>query len=136
MLPEMNAAFPEWVVPMAATLTEERFSGPEWIFERKFDGIRLLAFKSDAGVRLYSRNQLPQNIPAVATAIERLPAQEVILDGEVLWDQSAYHVFDIVWLDGRNLEELPLEERQTELGRLPLAPPLIRVEPLDDPRPW
>ena len=37
--------FPDWLVPMAATLTQDRFVGPEWIFERKFDGIRLLAFK-------------------------------------------------------------------------------------------
>ena len=39
------SGFPEWIVPMAATLTQERFTGPDWIFERKFDGIRLLAFK-------------------------------------------------------------------------------------------
>ena len=45
--------FPDWIVPMAATLTQERFTGPEWIFERKFDGIRLLAFKQGADVRLY-----------------------------------------------------------------------------------
>src|SRR6185436_9291275 len=100
--PPMNA-FPEWIVPMAATLTEERFTGPDWIFERKFDGIRLLAFKSAAGVRLYSRNQLLQDLPALAAAVEKLPVREVILDGEVLWDRSAYHVFDVVWLDGRNL---------------------------------
>ncbi|MGH7574458.1 MAG: hypothetical protein ACREM1_04920 [Longimicrobiales bacterium] len=41
----MTLAFPECVEPMAATLTQERFTGPEWIFERKLDGIRLLAFK-------------------------------------------------------------------------------------------
>ena len=40
--------FPEWLEPMAATLTQERFTGPEWIFERKLDGIRLLAFKHGA----------------------------------------------------------------------------------------
>ncbi len=39
---------PEWITPMAATLTENRFTGPEWVFERKFDGIRLLAFKHGA----------------------------------------------------------------------------------------
>jgi ATP-dependent DNA ligase len=44
---------------MAATLTQERFTGPEWIFERKFDGIRLIAFKRGSDVRLYSRNRLP-----------------------------------------------------------------------------
>ena len=42
--------FPEWIEPMAATLTQERFTGPEWIFERKFDGIRLLAFKQGGDV--------------------------------------------------------------------------------------
>ena len=53
-------AFPDWVEPMAATLTQERFTGPEWIFERKLDGIRLLAFKHGPDVRLFSRNRLPQ----------------------------------------------------------------------------
>ena len=61
-------AFPEWVEPMAATLTQERFTGPEWIFERKFDGIRLLAYKRGPEVQLFSRNRLPQQMPAIAAA--------------------------------------------------------------------
>ena len=75
---------PDWLEPMAATLTQERFTGPEWTFERKLDGIRLLAFKRGADVRLLSRNQLPLNesYPAVAEAIARLPVDDVILDGE------------------------------------------------------
>ena len=106
------SAFPEWLVPMAATLTEERFTGPEWIFERKFDGIRLLAYKRGPDVRLYSRNRLPQDIPAIAEAIAAMPVESAILDGEVTWDRSgAYHVFDIMWLDGRSVMERPLEER-------------------------
>jgi ATP-dependent DNA ligase len=60
---QINATFPDWVVPMAATLTQERFTGPEWIFERKFDGIRQLAFKRGSDVRLLSRNRLPQSCP-------------------------------------------------------------------------
>src|SRR5687768_15930295 len=101
----MPNAFPEWVVPMAATLTQDRFTGPEWIFERKFDGIRLLAFRQGVDVRLYSRNRLPQHIPPVAEAIANLPGQELILDGEVTWSagRTAYHVFDIFWIDGRDL---------------------------------
>src|SRR5215218_3865823 len=96
-------AFPEWLVPMAATLTQERFTGPDWIFERKYDGIRLLAFKQEHEVRLFSRNRLPQNVPAVAAAIAALPVRDAILDGEVTWDrQKAYHVFDVLWLDGRS----------------------------------
>jgi bifunctional non-homologous end joining protein LigD len=55
--------FPEWIQPMAATLTQERFTGPEWVFERKFDGIRLLAFRQENEVRLLSRNRLPQSCP-------------------------------------------------------------------------
>ena len=54
---------------MAATLTQERFTGPDWVFERKFDGIRLLAFKRSDEVRLLSRNQLPQHVPAISEAI-------------------------------------------------------------------
>ena len=67
--------FPDWVEPMAATLTRERFSGPDWVFERKIDGIRLLAFKQGHEVRLLSRNRLPQNAayPAFVTAIQGLP---------------------------------------------------------------
>jgi bifunctional non-homologous end joining protein LigD len=122
---------------MAATLTQDRFTGPEWIFERKFDGIRLLAFKQGPDVRLFSRNRLPQNIPAVASAIAKLPAENVILDGEVTWDRSgAYHVFDIVWLDDRDVRLLPVEERRALLEALPLRPPLQRVAALDDPNPW
>ena len=62
-------SFPKWIVPMAATLTYERFSGPEWIFERKHDGIRLLAFKNGDKVELLSRNRLPKDNPAVAEAV-------------------------------------------------------------------
>jgi bifunctional non-homologous end joining protein LigD len=133
----MMSAFPEWLVPMAATLTEQRFIGPEWIFERKYDGIRLLAFKNGHDVRLYSRNRLPQNMPALAAAIAQLPVPDLILDGEITWDrESAYHVFDILWHDGRSVTSLPLVERQALLHALPLTPPLHRVTPLDGPAPW
>ncbi|MDQ3348321.1 MAG: ATP-dependent DNA ligase, partial [Acidobacteriota bacterium] len=69
---------------MAATLTQERFTGPDWIFERKLDGIRLLAFRNGPDVRLLSRNRLPQNAayPTVVRALQDLPVQNVILDGE------------------------------------------------------
>ena len=44
---------PEWLEPMAATLTQDRFTGADWLFERKFDGIRLLAYKRGGDVQLY-----------------------------------------------------------------------------------
>jgi bifunctional non-homologous end joining protein LigD len=128
--------FPEWVEPMAATLTQERFSGPEWIFERKLDGIRLLAFKNGREVRLLSRNKLPQTLPHIADAIRDLPPRELILDGEMMWDGATYHVFDIMWLDGRDVMSLPLEERRALLQALPLRSPLKRVAALDEEKPW
>ena len=133
----MPKPFPKWIQPMAATLTQERFNGPEWIFERKFDGIRLLAYKHGSRVELFSRNRLPQNIPMLARAIAKLPHQELILDGEIDWHGgSAYHVFDIMWLDGRDVTSLPLTARRELLQTLSLRSPLRRVDALDDPKPW
>jgi bifunctional non-homologous end joining protein LigD len=129
-------SFPDWIEPMAATLTGERFAGPEWIFERKVDGIRLLAFKKGTDVTLFSRNRLPQNLPAVAGAIAKLPVTDVILDGELTWGEGAYHVFDVMWLDGRDVMNLPLVLRRALLAELPLRAPLERVLALEDARPW
>src|SRR5262245_33842265 len=130
-------SFPEWVEPMAATLTQERFAGPGWTFERKLDGIRPLAFRNGTEIRLLSRNQLPQHLPAVEYALAALPVHDVILDGEVTWDvQSAgYHVFDVMWLDGRDVMSLSLDERRALLSGLPLEPPLWRVAALDEAKP-
>ncbi|HSJ16359.1 MAG TPA: hypothetical protein VK939_18270 [Longimicrobiales bacterium] len=130
---------PEWLEPMAATLTQERFSGPEWIFEHKLDGIRLLAFRDGDEVRLLTRNRLARDIPHVARAIRTLPVNEVVLDGESTWDPEsdvAYHVFDILWLDGRATTSLPLGERYELLDRLELEPPLSRVARVHAARPW
>jgi len=135
----MTAAstMPEWLEPMAATLTQDRFSGAEWLFERKFDGIRLLAYKRGADVRLFSRNRLPQDLPALAKAIAKLPVKDVILDGEVTWDgRSGYHVFDVLWLNGRSVTSLPLEDRRALLRDLPFEPPVRHVELLEDEKPW
>jgi bifunctional non-homologous end joining protein LigD len=128
---------------MAATLTQERFTGPDWVFERKLDGIRLLAFKNGAEVRLLSRNRLPQNAayPSVVDAIVNLPVHDVVLDGEAtgVWGKPgklAYHVFDILWLDGRSVTSLPLDARRGLLAKLPLRSPLERVTVLNDPKPW
>ena len=130
--------FPEWVEPMAATLTQDRFTGPEWTFERKHDGIRLVAFKQGSDVRLYSRNRLPKNLPAIAAAVADLPAYDAILDGELTWEHGRveYHVFDVPWLSGRDAAGLPLTARRALLDTLPLCAPLYRVPPLDDAEPW
>jgi DNA ligase D-like protein (predicted ligase) len=134
---------------MAATLTDQRFTGPEWLFERKLDGIRLLAFKKGRDVQLFSRNRLEQHNPAIADAIAALPHKELILDGEVtgVWGPAstrdadkprglAYHVFDVLWIDGRDVMSLMLDERRALLKTLPLRAPLRRVAALDQDRPW
>jgi bifunctional non-homologous end joining protein LigD len=126
-------SFPEWLEPMAATLTQERFEGPEWLFERKYDGIRLLAYKHGKSVKLYSRNRLEQNLPRVAEAVAGLPVRDAILDGEIAG--GAYYVFDVMWLDGR-VTDRPLEERRTLLANLPFRGPMTRVEEITERRPW
>jgi DNA ligase D-like protein (predicted ligase) len=128
---------------MAATLTQERFTGPDWTFERKLDGIRLLAFRNGSNVTLLSRNRLPQNgaYPTVVEAIAKLPVHDVILDGEAtgVWGRAGrttYHIFDILWLDGHEVMSLPLEARRALLDELPLKAPLTRVAALADGKPW
>ncbi|HEX8028723.1 MAG TPA: hypothetical protein VF491_09690 [Vicinamibacterales bacterium] len=132
-----KSVMPEWLEPMAATLTQERFAGDDWLFERKFDGIRLLAYKQGGSVQLFSRNRLPQQMPAIATAVAAIDAAQAILDGEVTWDgASAYHVFDILWLNGYSTTDLPLEERRELLARLTFTAPMRRVHLLKDDEPW
>jgi bifunctional non-homologous end joining protein LigD len=138
-----GGSLPDWLEPMAATLTRERFSGPDWIFERKLDGIRLLAFKQGDAVRLLSRNRLEQNhrYPGFVTAVAALPVGNALLDGEALgvWGAQqalGYHLFDVLWLDGRDVTALPLDQRRELLCTLPLAPPLYRVERVAGAEPW
>lgn len=125
---------PEWLETMAATLTQERFAGPEWLFERKYDGIRLLAYKRGSVVKLYSRNRLEQHCPRVAEAVAELPVGDAILDGEIAG--GAYYIFDAMWFDGRDVTKLPLEDRRALLAGLPFRAPLARVEEIPDERPW
>ena len=74
---------------------------------------------------------------AVAEAIASLPVDDVILDGEVTWDgHGAYHVFDILWLDGRDVTPLPLEERRALLSDCRFERRSSACELLEDPKPW
>jgi DNA ligase D-like protein (predicted ligase) len=122
---------------MKAMLTKERFSDPGWIFERKLDGIRCIAVRSDGDVRLWSRNDLSlnQRYPEVAAAMQTEPAERFAVDGEVVaFDGSAtsfaklaqrgqhyvpvfYYVFDLLWLDGCDVRPLPLRARKRLLRR-------------------
>ena len=145
----MAKSMPAWLEPMAATLTQERpqmtqkaqnksvLMREDWLFEKKYDGIRLLAYKRGRDITLYSRNRLLQHLPAIEKAIAAIPADELILDGEVAWDgESGYHVFDILWLNGERTTTLPLEERRALLEALTFTTPMRRVDLLQDDEPW
>ena len=129
---------PASVSPMLCTLTKEPVTNPEYIFEIKWDGYRIISYVQKGKVRMDSRSALDytKKYPPVAEALKALK-KDIILDGEVvvfneegLPDFDAlqlynghntpisYCVFDILWLDGYNLMELPLEERKKILKDL------------------
>src|SRR5215213_6019019 len=128
---------PERVEPMKAVLTDERFSNRGWVFERKLDGIRCIAIKTDKRVRLLSRNHLSLNarFPEVVEALEADPATRFVIDGEVVAFAGAqtsfaalqqrgerpvsvfYYVFDLLYLGDRDITGLPWRERKALLRR-------------------
>ena len=77
---------PDWISPMLATLTDEACDDPDWIYEWKLDGERVLAYKRGDLVRLLSRNKKGLNdaYPELADAVAGQPAEQMILDGEVV----------------------------------------------------
>jgi DNA ligase D-like protein (predicted ligase) len=130
---------------MKAVLTDERFSDPGWIFERKLDGVRCIAIRDGAKVRMLSRNDLPLNdrYPEIADALEAQRCRRFAIDGEVvafaggntsfaaLARRGHRHVrvylyaFDVLWLDGEDVRPLPLRERKRLLrGALEWGGPL------------
>jgi bifunctional non-homologous end joining protein LigD len=134
---------PAFVVPMKAVLTAARPSGPEWVFERKLDGIRCLAVKDGGRTRLYSRNELSLNdrYPSLAAALEADPADDFVLDGEAVafvggrdrfgggGGELFYYVFDVLFAAGSDVRPLVLEERRGVLeGVLDWRDPLRMTE--------
>ena len=117
---------------MKAVLTDQRFSDPNWIYERKLDGIRCIAIRDGRAVRLLSRNDLSLNarFSTIAAALEQQRCTRFAIDGEVvafsgretsfakLADARSgrarvfFYVFDITWLDGEDVRALPLRERK------------------------
>ena len=80
-------SLPGWLEPAKATLTDDRFSDPDWIFERKLDGERSLAYVDRSGVKLRSRNRKSQNAryPELVAALEGTAGRrELVADGEVV----------------------------------------------------
>jgi bifunctional non-homologous end joining protein LigD len=128
----IRAPAPEWVEPMKAVLTEERFSSGDWIYERKLDGIRCLAFRNGRDVRLLSRNKLSLNarFSEVASALGASAGVDCVLDGEVVGISGGkssferlqqrgerrvsivYYVFDLLYLDGYDVRPLTTRSRK------------------------
>jgi bifunctional non-homologous end joining protein LigD len=124
----MSAA-PTTAGAMKAVLTDERFDDPEWIYERKYDGIRCIAIRDGGAVRMLSRNDLSLNerYPEIASSLDAQPRNRFAIDGEVVSSSERfqdlgeggprlYHVFDVLWLDGEDLRGLPLLERKARLA--------------------
>jgi bifunctional non-homologous end joining protein LigD len=140
---------PGWVEPMKAVLTEERFSDPDWVFERKLDGLRCLAFKDAAGVRLLSRNKLSFNgrFPAIAQALQDDPATDFVVDGEIVAfarGKSTFetlqqrggrpaeiylYLFDVLYANGEDVSALPWRERKALLRKLLAFSGPLRLTP-------
>ncbi|MGC2696509.1 MAG: non-homologous end-joining DNA ligase [Candidatus Angelobacter sp.] len=77
---------PREIHPMLATLVEDPFDDPQWLYEVKWDGYRAVAFKKDGNANLVSRNQndLTGEFPEIAAALKSLSVENAILDGEVV----------------------------------------------------
>jgi DNA ligase D-like protein (predicted ligase) len=122
---------------MKAVLADKPFSDPDWIFERKLDGIRCLAIKDASGVRLMSRTGRLMNheYPAVVAALESEPSEEFVADGEIVAFENGItsfsrlqrrgrervpvflYLFDLPQHEGEDLRPRPLRERKARLRR-------------------
>ena len=132
----MSDKIPFRISPMLATLVEKPFHLPGWIYEEKYDGIRILAYKEGSHVSLVTRNGIvrTERYPEVATAVSKLKPRTLLLDGEVVvFDKHnvshfqllqqgkgpvEYAVFDCLYLNGKDFRASPLRERREMLTAL------------------
>jgi DNA ligase D-like protein (predicted ligase) len=142
----MTDRVPDWCPPTLATLTDKRFSDPNWIFERKLDGVRCLAFRNGRRVRLLTRNRQSLNgtYPELVEALAAQTCSKFVVDGEIVAFEGRrtsfarlqgrlgltnpnearssgipvfYYLFDVMHLDGETTTELPLLSRKRLLRR-------------------
>jgi len=120
--------------PELATLVDNPPEGNNWIHEIKFDGYRLIVYKKDKNVKIFTRNQndWTSKFPSIAAEVRKLPIKNLILDGEVVvlddkqksnfqllqnsikenTAEFIYYIFDLLYFDKYRLTELPLIERK------------------------
>ena len=127
------------VEPMLPTLVKSPFSNPAWIFEPKWDGFRGVCYIADGEARFFSRrrNDLTKRFPALQSVAGSIKAESAILDGEIVaLDKNGtphfeglrasrlehftivYFAFDLMYLNGENLTQLPLMDRKATLRRI------------------
>jgi bifunctional non-homologous end joining protein LigD len=148
-----KAPMPSSVAPMLCTLTNEPIDDPDYLYEIKWDGYRIISHVQKGRVRMDSRSakDYTARYPVITEALKKL-GHDAVLDGEVvvfnadglpdfdalqLYNRHttpiAYCVFDLLWLDGYNLMGLPLEQRKTALELLIKDHPVFRFsESFDD----
>lgn len=128
-----STRMPRAIEPMLATLAREPFHQPGWVYEEKYDGDRILAYKDGRRVRMLSRNAIDRadRFPKIAAAIRSLRPATLVLDGEiVVFDRSGvsrfellqqgkgapvYAVFDCLFRNGTDLRREPLSTRRAAL---------------------
>jgi bifunctional non-homologous end joining protein LigD len=139
------AKIPFRISPMLATLVDAPFTRPGWIFEEKYDGVRMLAYKEGSHVSLISRNAIDRTAryPQIAQAIANLKPDTLLLDGEVVVFDSKdvsrfqflqrskghpeYAIFDCLYRDGKELRREPLVSRRRTLESVLKLGPSLRL---------
>ena len=129
----LKTLIPFRVRPMLATLVREPFDREGWVYEEKYDGYRILAYKEGKDVRLLSRNDIDRtkHFHGIAAAIRALRPSTLLLDGEVVvFDkrgisrfqllqrksiEHVYAVFDCLYVNGKDLRREPLSARRTAM---------------------
>jgi bifunctional non-homologous end joining protein LigD len=129
----MMDEIPFRIQPMLATLVKRPFNKPGWVYEEKYDGFRILAYKEGASVSLLSRNNKDRTrtYANIAAAVAKLADRTLLLDGEVVaFDKRRvsrfqllqegkvpplYAVFDCLYQNGRDLRAEPLSRRRSAM---------------------
>lgn len=146
--PGKTAKRPSKIIPMLATMVDKPFDKEGWQYEIKWDGYRTLAFCNKNKIELKSRNDKSFNdkFYPIFKALQQWNINAVI-DGEVVvldddgkpnfgalqnWRSEAdgelyYYVFDIIWLNGKDLMQLPLLERRNVLKQILPENSIIRL---------
>lgn len=133
------------ISPMLATLVEHPFSKKGWVFEEKYDGVRMLAYKEGPKVSLISRNGIDRSnrYPIIAAELSKVAAKTLLLDGEIVVldshkvsrfqllqrgdGQVKYAVFDCLYENDQDLRREPLSRRRKALEKALKPGPIVSI---------